>query len=289
MHNRPGSHTRLPDPRFVPFRWGLMLAALLAGSVACTTVTGLLSADQEGAESLARPGAVTEIVGEEDELSTEATPTATTIPEAVGSAGGISVGGESLQPDGVQATADGEISGPILRVQITNPTDGEVVAEIPCGLIFEPQSDPDEQRLMTIQTDATELGAGESKALNPYVICIDGDLAAPSSGSTYRVGPVASDDLGAFAECLCDLDLEAEMEGDITGGLGLQFAIWMTSDGLSPEEYFEEMDFSQMPIGEDEFGDMFGEEFAELFATLEALYMEPAVDWLDRCGVEPGP
>lgn len=211
--------------------------------------------------------------------------TETREPSDAGSGATASAGllaGGSVDVPAIEANSDGEIQGPILTVQLTNPESNEVVVEVPCGLIFQPETADDEQRLMSIQPASASLAGGGTGQVEPYVICIDADRAAPSLGTTYEVGEMASGDLLKLAECLCQQDLEASAETDLgMGQMGVQFAVWAVSSGTSVEEMFgqgEEM--------EGALGDVLGEEGENFLGFMQELIVQPAQDWLDRCGIE---
>lgn len=182
----------------------------------------------------------------------------------------------------IEANSDGEIEGSILTVQLTNPDSGEVVVDVPCGLIFQPETADDEQRLMSIQPASTTLSGGGSGQVQPYVICIDADRAAPSLGTSYQVGQMATGDLLKLAECLCQEDLTASPATDLgMGQMGVQFAVWSVSSGTGVEELFGQGDEMGGALGE-----ALGEEGEGLLTLMEDLIVGPAQDWLDRCGIE---
>jgi hypothetical protein len=95
--------------------------------------------------------------------------------------------------DNVVSTSDGETAGRILTVQVTNPITNELFVTIPCGLIFNPPPDSDEQRLMVIQQASATIPPGESADFTPYVICIDSSnvcqqLVQPTKLGSWRQG-----------------------------------------------------------------------------------------------------
>lgn len=181
--------------------------------------------------------------------------------------------------EGVEANSEGQIQGPILTVQLTNPESEEVVVEVPCGLIFRPETAEDEQRLMSIQPASTTLSGDGSAQVEPYVICIDADRAAPSLGTAYEVGEMASGDLLKLAECLC----EEELAGSTFGmeQMGVQFAVWSVSSGMSMEEML-----TGGGEGEGALGEFLGEEGEELFGMMQEMFVAPAQEILERCDIE---
>lgn len=190
----------------------------------------------------------------------------------------------------VESISEDETSGEILIVQATNPTTDEIVVTIPCGLIFNPGPESDEQRLMVIQEASTSLLPGEEATLTPYVICIDSSNAVPESGSTYRIGVMATGDLLKLAECICNETL-ADIEMDplaFMDQFGLQFAVWTVSDGLSFEEMFEGMEEAGGALGEIGAED-FSEEMEELFGGVMEMFQGVGQDWLEKCQIEINP
>ena len=190
----------------------------------------------------------------------------------------------------VEAISEDETSGQILTVHVTNPTTDEIVVTIPCGLIFDPGSESDEQRLMVIQEASASLLPGEETTLAPYVICIDSSSAIPESGSTYHIGVMATGDLLKLAECICKETL-ADIEMDplaFMDQFGLQFAVWTVSDGLSFEEMFEGMEDAGGALGEIGAED-FTEEMEELFGGVMEMFQGVGQDWLEKCQIEINP
>jgi hypothetical protein len=242
--------------------------------------------------TLAQP-TVTELTGQGEPSPTPAKPTS----EVGGSPAGTAEpsGGEAEGPGlpallaeggienpGIEANVDGETQGPILTLQLTNPESEEVLVEIPCGLIFAPETGDDEQRMMSIQPASAVVPGGGTAQIEPYVICIDADRAAPSLGTTYEMGEMASGDLLKLAECVCQEDLAASDEMDLGfGSVGVQFAVWAVSSDMN----FEEM-LAEEGGGEGALDDVLGEEGGELLGLMQDLLLAPAQEWLDRCGIE---
>ncbi len=186
-----------------------------------------------------------------------------------------------IELEGVAATEENTI-GPVLEVKVRNPTDEEIVVIIPCGLIFSP-SDTSEQRLMTIQESSLTLGPGEQGTMTPYVACIDGDRGIPSQGAAYSVGIMADESLLVLAKCLCNEPLAEQ--ADPSEAIGVQFAVWMTAGGLDMDEFIADMESNEGAMG-DVLGDQFGEEMAGLMDLMKSMMMEPAKQYLDKCGIE---
>ncbi len=192
--------------------------------------------------------------------------------------------------DDVVSTSDGDTAGRILRVQITNPMTDELLATIPCGLIFNPPPGSDEQRLMVIQQVSAAIPPGESADLTPYVICIDSSSAVPATGSSYQIGVMATGDLLKLAQCMCNETL-ADIEDDplaFTDQLGLQFAVWTVSDELSFDEIFEEMEDAQGALGEIGAGD-FTEGLEDLLGGIMGMFQAAGQEWLEKCDIEINP
>jgi hypothetical protein len=261
------------------FSPGELLGGLLPEEVeeAREQVEATLDSLTEGEEPTATPAAPT----------TEAmdTPTQTAQPAGEGGDGSsltaaLSEGRVGLV--GIAANTGGQTQGSILTVELTNPESQEVVVEIPCGLIFAPETAADEQRLMSIQPASAMVPADGAASVEPYVICIDSGRATPSLGTSYQVGEIASGDLLKLAECLCGEDLTATGDAEPGfGNLGVQFAVWSVSSGTD----FEEL-LSGAAAGEGALGDILGEQGEELFGLLQDMFLAPAQEWLDRCGIE---
>ncbi|KPK89040.1 MAG: hypothetical protein AMJ88_18120 [Anaerolineae bacterium SM23_ 63] len=190
----------------------------------------------------------------------------------------------------VESISGEETSGQILTVQATNPTTDEIVVTIPCGLIFKPGPESDEQRLMVIQEASATLLPGEKATLAPYVVCIDSSNAIPAQGSTYLVGVMATGDLLTLAQCICNETLmDVEMDPNaFMDQFSLQFAVWSVSDGLSFEEMFEDMEEAEGALGEIGVED-FGEELGELFGGIMEMFQIAGQDWLEKCQIEINP
>ncbi len=242
--------------------------------------------------TLAQP-TVTELTGQVEPSPTPANPTS----EAGGSPAGTAQpsGGEAEGPGlpallaeggielpGIEANVDGETQGPILTLQLTNPESAEVLVDIPCGLIFRPEAGDDEQRMMSIQPASAVVPGGGTAQIEPYVICIDANRAAPDLGTIYEVGEMASGDLLKLAQCVCQEDLTAPDEMDLGfGSVGVQFAVWAVSSDMN----FEEM-LAGEGGGEGALDDVLGEQSGELLGLMQDLLLAPAQEWLDRCGIE---
>lgn len=262
----------------------LAISVLALAALACTC--GLIPSASEllSGVDLPESGELIEAVESAESFAgsasngTQAGPTATRRP-AGSAAGGSPL--PALMDEGritvedINANEDGQTQGPILTVQITNLETGEVIVDVPCGLIFHPGSDQD-QRMMVIQPASAELTGAGSAQVSPYVICIDASKAAPDLGATYQVGVMAEGELLKMAECLCDYELEAGFEQ-----VGVQFAVWAVSGGSSLDAFLSE-DRAEGGAADD----LFGDELGDMFAELEQLFVAPAQEWLDRCGIE---
>ena len=192
--------------------------------------------------------------------------------------------------DGVVSTSEGETEGRILTVQITNPGNDEVLVTIPCGLIFKPEPGRDEQQLMVIQQASATIPPGESADLTPYVICIESSKAVPESGSAYQVGVMATGDLLKLAQCICNETL-VDIETDPLAAMdqiGLQFYVWMVSDGLSMDEMVAGMEEAEGALGQIGATSLL-EGMEELVGGLMELFQDFGQDWLEKCDIEINP
>lgn len=190
----------------------------------------------------------------------------------------------SLELESIGTTEAGETQGPILSLQLVNPTSGELIVEIPCGLIFQPKESGD-QRMMTIQLASAMVPAGGSVQLSPYVVCIDPESAAPSSASTYEVGLMAQSDLLKLAECICDEPLEDNLSAEAGfETIGIQLAVWAVSSGQPLD------DIISGGFGDDSAaGGVMGEEMGGLFEGMMEMVLAPARQVLERCQVTIAP
>jgi hypothetical protein len=118
-----------------------------------------------------------------------------------------------------------------MLLQVTNPGTDDVLTTIPCGLIFQPD-DTEQQRLMVVQAYSATVKAGRQADLKPYIVCIDSSKHAPAEHAPIPFGNMASGDLLALAACVCTQPLT--FEKDFPRELGLQFAVWHTSDPEFP-------------------------------------------------------
>ena len=197
--------------------------------------------------------------------------------------------GEALL-DGVVSTSEGETEGRILTVQITNPGNEEVLVTIPCGLIFMPEPGSDEQQLMVIQQASATIPPGESADLTPYVICVESSKAVPGTGSTYQVGVMATGDLLKIAQCICNETL-VDIETDPLAAmdqLGLQFSVWMVSDGLSMDEMIEGMEDAEGALGQIGVTGL-PEGMEDFVGGVMEVFQGFGQEWLEKCDIEINP
>jgi hypothetical protein len=170
-----------------------------------------------------------------------------------------------------QLSSNGEISGPGLEVTFHNPGPKDVTATIPCGFTFQPE-DPDDQRLMVVQSASIVVPAGGQSTVTAYVICVDADSSMPDYGATYTPGAMQSGDLLKLARCACREDLAGS--SDTFAGEEVMFAGWMISEGKTIAEMQAEDD-------EGATGGALGEDTAAAMAEME----EMVSGWFDRCDI----
>ena len=169
-----------------------------------------------------------------------------------------------LKLDSVTVASNGsDFYGPILSLQVTNPGSQKVLVNIPCGLIFEPDT-ATEQRLMVVQPISTVVASKAGAELKPYVICIDDSKHAPANASTYKIGNMATGDLLKLAACACTQPLT--VNADLNREFGLQVAVWHTNDPKFPAE------FTDSPLG-------------PALKPLMPLFLSAANGWLTKCGL----
>lgn len=184
-----------------------------------------------------------------------------------------------LSLDDIKAEESGfGTTGNIFRINVTNESSDVIEVIIPCGMVLQPD-DPSMQPMMVIQTASASLSPGETASLSPYVACIDAQSGAPELGAAYHLGSLASADLLAFAECLCQ-DPETS-----TDPMGVQFAIWMVSEDSA---FTDSEDFSGEAI-QSLLADQLGEDLPEdlqgmLDGILSMITGGSSEAWLERCG-----
>ena len=170
-----------------------------------------------------------------------------------------------LKLDGITVDSNGtDFYGPILSVQVTNPGTTDVLVNIPCGLIFEPDTNT-QQRLMVVQPVSATVAGKAGSELKPYVICIDDSKHAPANASTYKLGTMATGDLLQLAACACTQPLT--VNADLNREFGLQVAVWHTSDPKFPSE------ITNSPLG-------------PALQPLMPLFLASANGWLTKCGLK---
>lgn len=206
--------------------------------------------------------------------------TSTAVPSAPADGLLAQMAAGEVSVDSVTVAQPGDTIGPVLSVQVSNPSQESVDARIACGTIFQP-GDSGEQRLMVIQETMVTVSPGETADLDAYVACIDSGRSAPSGQEGYSVGSMADDKLLALANCLCEQDIEAQAAADPMWTLAVQFAVWTVSDdidlaGLS----------SGTETGEGALGDLFGGPMGEMLGPLfEGIFSQSAAI-LTECEVD---
>ena len=118
-------------------------------------------------------------------------------------------------------------------------------------------------------------------AAPPYVICIDSDRAPPEEDTPYTLNGSVEGELLDLAQCLCNEPFEAQ--GDEFALIGMQFAVWMVSDGESFENLYTGLEEADGALG------LFAEgELGELISGFMQFLQAPAEEWLDRCNIPIG-
>jgi hypothetical protein len=174
-------------------------------------------------------------------------------------------------------TATGEIAAPGITVVVRNPGTTDVETHIPCGTVFAP-SGGDAQELMVVQEARGTVPAGGEATLTPFVICIEADASIPDAGAAYAFGSMADGKLAELATCVCQQDLTAS--ANPLDSIGVQFAGWMVSEGSPFQQLLESGAGGAI-------GDLLGSDVGEALAGVFELVEGPAMDWLDRCGIQP--
>lgn len=154
--------------------------------------------------------------------------------------------------------------GEIFSVAVRNMSSDPLEVEIPCGLVFTPNNNS-LQPMMVIQKETASVDPGETLDLSPYVVCIDADAGVPEAGDDYTIGYMEGGDLLSFAECLC------EEPDTTTDPLGVQFAVWMVSEDMNPEDLSDDG----------------GEAMKGMIDNASELSgIGSSQDWLARCGIK---
>ncbi|NIA24871.1 MAG: hypothetical protein GWP04_04815 [Gammaproteobacteria bacterium] len=201
----------------------------------------------------------------------------------------------SLEVDVV--SPEGGISGMIVEVMLTNRSDEDLDAVVPCGLVFEPVPGVQEQRMMVVQPVAARVPPGASVIVRPFVACIDSDEEPASAGAVYVPASVADGDLLTFAQCLCRRDLDSELD-PTTGGMDLQFAVWAVTDGDLAIWRGDPGDLTgalgnltggSLDIDAEDLKELQGTNLDQMIAAMQA-FMEQigtgAQRWLDECEID---
>ncbi len=222
---------------------------------------------------------------------------------------------------------EGGVSGRVLDVEYTGLSASLIdqLWAMPCGLLFVPSSyreplSPDgqafgEQRMMNLDSAVSYLAPGEIWVVRPYVMCVDSSLAAPEAGVAYRIEGIATGELLALAQCVCD-EREADDFDQLDGDLGLQMAVWAASEGrlltvndgladaqgvfgdvlaseldLEPEvlqtlSELDGTDLETLDLGTLGLGDIDPEAVLQQASTFLKGVEADAQEWLDRCDIE---
>jgi hypothetical protein len=189
---------------------------------------------------------------------------------------GLLLADGSLLIENIKSNAYEETVGKILTVHFVNQSEDDIQVALPCGLVFLP-ADPGEQPLMLVQPIEVDLAPGEEADLKPYVVCADMQTSAPALGSGYSIGYIENEDLLAFAQCVCEEELNPDLSS--FDSIGVQFATWSISIGGDLAGFVENNDeevviemLEGMPM----------EEFLDYFSEMLTLF---GGEWLDRCGI----
>lgn len=263
---------------FVNRKYLIFVGVLILSSLACGLANGIVGGGEDGSQA-GNAG----VSGEDDAAAPD--------DDAGANEGGETTGGDdgslgeferaledgSVLLEGIEANEDGETSGTILTVRLTNPSTEEILLEFPCGLVFFPE-DPSLQPLMMIQPLEIALPVGGSAEVNPYVVCIDVGTSAPPLASSYTVGTITNNaDLLTLADCVCREDLSQDLDG--MGNVGVQFAAWQIQTGGDIAPYLEEEAGAVSDFME-------GSGLGEMAQMLLDMMVQSSAYWLDQCGIE---
>ncbi len=186
---------------------------------------------------------------------------------------------DQLDLKSLSANADQETFGPILTMQLVNQSDGELIVELPCGLIFVPDNG-DEQPLIVVEQQTIAIPLGESAEITPYVVCADIGAGAPSLAATYSLGTITEDlKMLQLADCICDKGFDTSLYSE--EGMQVQFAMWYVQMGGDPAGYISTY-ADQLADGSlDEF---YGSD--EDMDNMMELFENNLGDWLEICQIE---
>jgi hypothetical protein len=168
--------------------------------------------------------------------------------------------------------------GNILQMEFVNTGDQDLNISIPCGQVFKPSGESQEQSLMVIQTTEFRLLAGETHTVSPYLACVDSDKSIPSTGANYQIGTMVDGNLLELAKCICSRKMVSE-DNDFNN-LTLQFAVWMVADGVS----FNDM-LSQSGNG-GALNQFIGGETGQAFSEFTDTIAVPAMDVIRSCNID---
>jgi len=174
-------------------------------------------------------------------------------------------------------TATGDIGGPGLTLVVYNPGQEEVLTLIPCGSVFAPTGGG-AQQLMTVQESRASVPAGGETTLTAYVICIEANQSIPGEGTPYVFSSMADGTLGEFAACVCRENLQDSMNP--LDAMSVQMAGWMITEGGGFSELLESDSGGAL-------GEFLGSEAASALSGFLGFVEGPALDRLERCGIEP--
>lgn len=262
-------------------RLSLFILSIVITSLACSLFGGDSTSDSEGEPAASGP--VSTPPGEQPVAETPDSGVdlpggpGGTFPSFPGTEFDDLLNAGDLELVGIQGNADGETTGPVLTMTLTNTTNEAISVDIPCGLVFAP-TDGDVQPMMVVQPLSVALAAGETIEAAPFVICVDIAAAAPDTSTSYTIGYIAAEDMLTFAECVCGEDLSL----DEMDGLGVQFAAWSIQ---------VQGDFASMIMEEGAAGGEFlqGEDMEALGDMFEEMLAMFADEWLDKCGIVIAP
>ena len=184
-----------------------------------------------------------------------------------------------LDLENLFANVDQETFGPILTMQLVNQSDGELIVEIPCGLIFVPD-DGDEQPLIVVQSQSIAIPFEETAELTPYVVCADISAGAPSLAATYSVGTLTENmKMQQLADCICDRGFDTSLYSE--DGVSVQFAVWYVQMSGDPAGYLTAHADEIAASGLDDFDG--SDENLDMMVEIFDDYLG---DWITSCGIE---
>lgn len=136
--------------------------------------------------------------------------------------GSATVGSIAITPSDVLAIP------PKVDLQIGGSPPGDIIVEVPCGLLLMPPVETG-ARLMVYQKAEALVPAGGSANVDLMVIPLEASKGVTATDG-YTVGALIEGDLLILADCLCKQDVKAYSQTDDAWYTEILFATWSVSE-----------------------------------------------------------